>query len=240
MAIHHNENSKNNIIGIQNPRKALSRLIFFLISAFLAQSVSAERKPVAMGILGGITGASFWGKSVQDFDMNFWPTTGVTLAFHLPVFLGVETDILYVAKSGAIRTYDPDPVNIGADRTKVNTIKIHAVEIPFLLKVTAPTGNEVLPIFFGGPSLSYLFSKDSFSEYIMFGNGGTVIPEETPRLIENQNLVDYEWTLCLGGGVEWGLGSFQLRFNLGKNTIDKSAQKDVKTVVVAIMAGFIF
>ncbi len=221
-------------------RSPLLYIILGLILVFLVQPVSAERKPVAMGILGGITGASFWGKSVQDFDMNVWPTTGVTLAFHLPVFLGVETDLVYVAKSGAIRTYDPDPVNIGAERIKVNTIKIQALEIPFLLKVTAPTGNEVLPIFFGGPSLSYLFSKDSFSEYITFANGGTVVPEETPRMIEKQNLVDYEWTLCLGGGVEWGLGSFQLRFNLGKNTIDKSAQKDVKTVVVAIMAGFIF
>jgi hypothetical protein len=149
-------------------------------------------------------------------------------------------DLLYVAKSGAIRTYDPDPVIAGAERVKVNTIKIQALEIPFLLKITAPTGGEVLPIFFGGPSLSYHFSKDSFSEYITFGSGGTVIPEETPRMIEKENLTDYEWNLCLGGGVEWGLGSFQLRFNLGKNTIDQTSQRDVRTFVVAIMAGFVF
>jgi hypothetical protein len=40
--------------------------------------------------------------------------------------------------------------------------------------------------------------------------------------------------------VEWGLGSFQMRCNIGKNSLDKSQSKDVKTVVLAVMAGFIF
>lgn len=210
-----------------------------LLISLLAVPAPAERKPVALGLVGGITGASFWGKDVKEFDMNLWPTTGLTLAFHLPVFLGIETDLLYVAKSGAIRTYEPDPTD-GHQRTKVNTIKAQALEIPFMIKVTAPTEGEVMPIFFGGPSVAYIFSKDSYSEFIDIGQGGTVTPEETPPFIDKQNLVDYDWSLCLGGGVEWGLGSFQLRFNFGKNSLDKTKQRDVKTVVIALMAGFIF
>jgi hypothetical protein len=215
-------------------------LIPVILPILLSIPVLAERKPVALGIVGGITGAGFWGDEVDEFDMNIWPTTGFTLAFHLPVFLGIETDLLYVSKDGAIRSYEPDTINVGSQRTKVNTIKIQALEIPFLLKVTAPTGNEVMPIFFGGPSVAYFFSKKSYSEFIDIGSGGTVNPEETKTLIEKENLVDYEWSLCLGGGVEWGLGSFQLRFNLGKASLDKLKEKDVKTVVIALMAGFIF
>ena len=211
-----------------------------LTTTFFVLPTLAERKPVALGLVGGITGAAFWGNDVKEFDLNVWPTTGLTLAFHLPVFLGVETDVLYVAKSGATRTYEPDPVNVGANRTKVNTIKIQALEIPLMIKVTAPTGSEVVPIFFGGPSVAYIFSKDSFSEFINIGNSGTVDPEGTPSMIEKENLVDYDWSLCLGGGVEWGLGSFQMRFNLGKDSVDKTKQKDIKTIVMAIMAGFIF
>jgi hypothetical protein len=204
-----------------------------LLLALLCSGARAERKPVALGLVGGMTAASFWGKDVKEFDTELWPTVGLTLAFHLPVFLGIETDVLYVSKSGAIRTKE-------ADRTKVNTIKFHALEIPLMLKVTAPTESEVMPIFFGGPSLAYSFWKKSYSEFIDIASGGTVIPEETPPLIEPGNVNDLDWSLCLGAGVEWGLGSFQLRFNFGQNSLDRSEAVDVKTVTAAIMAGFIF
>ncbi|MDB5051158.1 MAG: hypothetical protein JWO30_4229 [Fibrobacteres bacterium] len=212
-----------------SPRLSLSACLL----ALLFSDIHAERKTVALGLVGGITAASFWGDEVKEFDTEIWPTTGFTLAFHLPVFLGLETDLLYVAKSGAIRTYEND-------RTKVNTLKMQALEIPFMIKVTAPTETEVMPIFFGGPSVAYVFSKKSYSEFIDIESGGTVNPEETPPLIKTEDMQDWDWSLCLGAGVEWGLGSFQLRCNFGKNSIDKTNQKDVKTVVLAVMAGFIF
>jgi hypothetical protein len=221
-------------------RRATLTWILALSAALLAGPAFAERKPVAFGLVGGVTGAGFWGKGVDEFDFSVWPTTGLTLAFHLPVFLGVETDLLYVAKSGTIRSYEANPSDPEGSRTKVNTIKAQTLEIPFLIKVTAPTENEVLPIFFAGPSVAYLFSKDSYSEFIDIGSSGTVNPEQTPPYIEKKNLVDYDWSFCFGGGVEWGLGSFQLRVNLGKDSLDKSKQKEVKTFVVALMAGFIF
>lgn len=209
-----------------------------LLLLLTASGARAERKTVALGLVGGITGASFWGDEVHSYDVEIWPTTGFTLAFHLPVFLGLETDLLYVSKSGAINHDVPDSV-LGT-RNKVNTLKLHALEIPFMIKITAPTESEVQPIFFGGPSVAYYFSKKSFSEYIDIANGGTVIPEETPPLIEMKNLVDYEWSLCFGLGVEWGLGSFQIRTNIGSETLDKTKKADVKTFTTAVMAGFIF
>jgi Outer membrane protein beta-barrel domain len=228
------------LIGIIPPMTHSRRIL--LITALLALfsvPALAERKPVALGLVGGITAASFWGGDVKELDTEIWPTTGFTLAFHLPAFLGVETDLLYLAKSGAIRTKEIDQAT-ALKRTKVNTLKMHVLEIPFLIKITAPTGTEVMPIFFGGPSVAYLFSKKSYSEYIDIQDGGTVIPEETPPLIKTGDMVDLDWSLCLGGGVEWGLGSFQVRCNFGKDSLDKTGKKDVKTVVLAVMAGFIF
>ncbi|MEO6096496.1 MAG: porin family protein [Fibrobacteria bacterium] len=204
-----------------------------LLIPLLCSEIRAERKPVALGLVGGITAASFYGGDVHEFDTELWPTVGFTLAFHLPVFLGLEADLLYVSKSGALKSDDDG-------RIKVNTLKYHALEMPLMIKVTAPTGTEVMPIFFGGPSLAYAISKKTYSEYIGIEAGGTVIPEETPPLIAEENYNGLDWSLCLGGGVEWGLGSFQLRFNFGKESLDKSKAKDVKTVVVAVMAGFIF
>ncbi len=214
----------------------LSLIVFtatLLLSASFLQPAFAERKPVAFGLVGGLTGASFWGDQVKEFNMAVWPTTGFTLALHLPVFLGLETDLLYVSKSGSILTYAggyPQP----------NVLTLHGLEMPLLLKVTAPTGSEVTPIFFAGPSVAYFFKKDSYADIVAIDTGGTVQAITGKPLIAKDDLVDFDYSFCFGGGVEWGLGSFQIRFNLGQNSLDKTKRVDVKTAVVAIMAGFIF
>ena len=204
--------------------------ILFLLSAW---RVHGERKPVAMGLVGGLNGTSYWGKDIGEFDINMWPTTGFTFTLHLPAFLGLEADLLYSSKSSSYRTYP-------SGKIKVNNIKDHSLEMPLMLKVTAPTENEVQPIFFGGPSVAYLVSKETYSTIINVEGGGLVVPEDTAPPIPTQNMVDYELSLALGGGVEWGLGSLQMRFNFGGQSLDKTHQADVRTFVVAIMAGFIF
>jgi hypothetical protein len=189
-------------------------------------------------MLGGVTSTSYYGKDVRDFDFEIWPTVGFSLAFHLPAFLGLETDLLYVGKSGSTRRdiYDS---SLGADRKLVSTFKLHALEMPFMVKVTAPTGTEVQPIFFGGPSFAWFFSRKSYSDFIDV-SGGIVVPEEEEPIVPQENLAVYEWSLCVGFGVEWGLGSFQMRANFGQKSLDKTDAVDLRTVNLAVMAGFIF
>jgi hypothetical protein len=212
--------------------------IVCLLLALGAGNASAERKTVALGLLGGVTSTSYYGKDVRDFDFEIWPTAGFSLAFHLPAFLGFETDLLYVGKSGSTRrnVYDS---TLGMDRKLVSTFKLHALEIPFMIKVTAPTGTEVQPIFFGGPSFAWFFSRKSYSDYIDVADG-IVVPQEEQPIVLPENLVPYEWSLCVGAGVEWGLGSFQLRVNFGQKSLDKTEAVDLRTANLAIMAGFIF
>jgi len=217
---------------------ALPRILAALLLTLAAGKARAERKPVALGMLGGVTSTSYFGKAVNELDFEIWPTAGFSLAFHLPAFLGVETDLLYVGKSGTIRKDVPDTVN-GGTRKLVSSFKLHALEIPFMIKITAPTESEVQPIFFGGPSLAWFFSKKSFSEYIAASNG-IIVPEEVTPVIDKKDMADYEWSLCVGGGLEWGLGSFQVRANLGQNSLDKTKAVDLRTFNLAVMAGFIF
>lgn len=221
---------------------ALHRIPFFLalpaLLALGAGTARAERKTVSPGLVGGVTSTSYYGKDIHAFDFEIWPTTGFTLAFHLPAFLGVETDLLYVAKSGSLRQDVMDTVQ---DRTRprVSSFKLHGLEIPFLLKVTAPTESEVQPIFFGGPSLAWYFTRKSFTEFVDSQNG-IVIPEPVDPIVPRRNLAEYEWSLCVGAGVEWGLGSFQVRANMGQESIDKTGSVDLRTFNLAVMAGFIF
>lgn len=205
---------------------------------FAAAPASAERKTVALGMVGGVTSTSYYGSAVHDFDFEIWPTAGFTLAFHLPAFLGVEADLLYAGKSGSLRSERYDST-LRMDRKLVSSFKLHALEIPVMIKITAPTESEVQPIFFGGPSYAWFISRKAYSEYIDFSSGIVDAQIQEP-IVARENLADHEWSLCVGAGVEWGLGSFQVRANLGQHSLDKTDTVDLRTFNLAVMAGFIF
>lgn len=211
----------------------IRRLLPCVLPILFAAAASAERKPVALGLLGGVGVASLWGSDVEELDLRIWPATGFSLAFHLPVFLGFETDLLYSSKGSGFSGEEEG-------KLKVTTVTAHCLDVPFMIKVTAPTGGEVMPIFFGGPAFSYFVSKKVTTEWISFGSGGTVSSEPATPLVRREDIPDYEWNLTIGGGVEWGLGTFQVRANLAQNSLDKTNTHDVRTLLVAVLAGFIF
>ncbi len=197
-------------------------------------TAQAERKPVALGLVGGVTGSTLWGKDIHEFETHIWVTTGLTLAFHLPAFLGLEADLLYVNKNG---TFSRENTK---DTVQVNQLTAHALEMPLLLKVTVPTEFEVQPVFYGGWSFAYWLSKNFTSGTNIISESGMLVPVEEVPQIAHQSLPTWEQSLIIGGGVEWGLGTFQLRFSLGQNSIDESGKLDIKTVITTVMAGFIF
>jgi hypothetical protein len=208
--------------------------IWVPVALCCAMWAQAERKPVAFGMLGGITGTTLWGDDIHAPDARIWLTAGLSLAFHLPAFLGVETDLLYVGKDAAYKQ------KTAAGEDQVNKITAHTLAIPVLLKMTAPTESEVQPVFYLGWSFDHWLSKDFSSEIIATGPGGIIAPEALPAEIEKSELPEWEQSLIVGGGVEWGLGTFQLRFSLGQNTIDGTERLDIKSLVTTVMAGFLF
>jgi hypothetical protein len=212
---------------------AWSRMLLLSIVICYTAAI-AERKPIAFGLLGGITGTTLWGKDIDEPDAKIWLTTGLSLAFHLPAFIGVETDLLYVGKSATYNQVLPD------QSTQVNKVSAQTLEMPLMLKVTVPTESEVQPVIYGGWSVARWISSDFTSETISTGPGGMIIPQELKPEIAKADLPDWEQSLVIGGGVEWGLGTFQARFSLGQNSIDGSGRLDIKTLITTVMAGFIF
>ncbi len=216
----------------RKPVSSFSLRVFYACALCVAiLPVHGERKAVAYGLLGGLSAASFWGEDVNEVDFELMPTAGISLAFHLPAFLGVEVDALYLVKSGALSS------SVG-DQTKVDRFTLHYLEFPLLLKISAPTESEAQPFFLVGVSLARLVMKESTSEFIP--RAGIISGEFTDPLIPEDNLRDYQVNVSLGGGLEWGLGSLQLRLSLARNSIDETDQVDIRNVVLAVMAGFIF
>ena len=218
--------------GLISKRHSQTWAIAALCLGLITQGALAERKPIAFGLLGGVSGASLWGKDIPNFDTKVWLTTGLSLAAHLPAFLGIETDLLYVGKSASYKREL-------ATGTQVSMVTAHCLEIPLLIKLTAPTESEVQPVFFGGWSFAKWVMKDFSTEVIEMGQG-FVEPVILPPEINKNDLPDWEQSLIIGGGVEWGLGLFQLRMSLGQESIDNSGEIDIKTLVTTLMAGFVF
>lgn len=207
----------------------------FLVVALLAACVSAERKPFPFGLLGGVSGSTYWGKDMGSGDINIFPTAGFFGGVNLPALLGVELDLLYLNKNGSSSATENG-------KFRSNNFTVQCLELPLLLKITAPTGNEVMPIFFGGPSVAFLLQPKSTSEYVNTDNGSGLVTSEpiVPAFIPQESMEKMDWSLMIGGGVEWGLGTFQLRFDLGQNSLDKRDVVDLKTLSTMVVAGFIF
>lgn len=224
-------------LGAFPPRfspRLFPRALFTVLCLALAGTTAwAERKPIALGLLGGVNVASFYGDEVSEVEAKVWPVTGFSLAFHLPLFLGLETELLYASRGG---TYDVQ--ESGASR--VNVLTAHTLTIPTLIKVTAPTESETQPIFMVGPSFAVLVVKDFTSESIALGAGGLIAPEALEPRIPKSRLRDVDICLTVAGGLEWGLGTFQIRANIGQQTLDKKGEVDLRTFTLDFLAGFIF
>jgi hypothetical protein len=209
--------------------------ILLLLAALMAGNAAAERKPFAFGLYGGVSGSTFWGKDMGEGDFTIFPTAGFFAGLNLPELFGAELDLLYVDKDGSFSTTGPK------GEFQSNNLTVQTLEMPLLVKITAPTGNEVMPIFFGGPSISFLLQHKSESEYILTDAFGTVTSQPLdPAYIPQPDMEKIDWSLMIGGGLEWGLGTFQLRFDLGQNSLDRSDKIDLKTMSSMIIAGFIF
>jgi hypothetical protein len=212
----------------------MARIRILLILALMIGNAAAERKPFALGLLGGVSGSTYWGKDMGSGDINIFPTGGFSAGVNLPALLGVELDLLYLNKDGSFSSTENG-------KFRSNNFKLQCLEMPLMIKITAPTGNEVMPIFFGGPAISFLLNPKSTSEYILTDSLGTVQSQPIDTaFVPQQNMEKIDWTLTVGGGVEWGLGTFQLRFDLGQNSLDKLDKVELKTFSMAVMAGFIF
>lgn len=203
-----------------------------LLAAGFLQPVLAERKAVSPGMVLGLAGSSYWGEDVKTFQTEIRPTAGLTLAFHLPALLGLEVDLLYASKGGRLKNQD--------SLLRVQAITAHSLEIPLLLKVTAPTVGEVHPVFVAGASYGYLFRRRTGADRLETSPSGTLVSTPTEPQIPLEALTDRDISLVLGGGLEWGLGTLQLRFNLGRESLDTRGEQDVKTLLISALAGFLF
>lgn len=174
---------------------------------------SQAQSPVDLGVRGGLTQATFYGDDVSSNDFRPGFTGGVFLNYQVNEVFAVQPEVLYSvrgAKNHFSETTSPDLEDI--------RVRQDVIEIPVLLKLSAPTA-PVTPRLYVGPAL------------------GFVTNSEVDGVDADDSFTDVDFSGVVGGEIAYALDKGPLseiavdgRYNLGlANLGDANNFEDVRT-----------
>ncbi len=183
-----------------------------LVGLALPMSSQAQ-SPIDLGVRGGITQATFYGDDVASNDFRPGFTGGVFLNYQVNDAFSVQPEVLYSrrgAKNHFSETTSPDLEDI--------RVRQDVIEIPVLLKLSAPTA-PVTPRLYVGPALGFITNS------------------EVDGADADDSFTDVDFSGVVGGEIAYALNKGPLseiavdgRYNLGFTSLgDVGNFEDVST-----------
>jgi hypothetical protein len=174
---------------------------------------SQAQSPVDLGVRGGLTQATFYGDDVNSNDFRPGFTGGVFLNYQVNDAFSVQPEVLYSrrgAKNHFSETTSPDLEDI--------RVRQDVIEIPVLLKLSAPTA-PVTPRLYVGPALGFITNS------------------EVDGADADDSFTDVDFSGVVGGEIAYALNKGPLseiavdgRYNLGFTSLgDVGNFEDVST-----------
>ena len=171
---------------------------------------SQAQSPVDIGVRGGVTQATFYGDDVNSNDFRPGFTGGVFVNYQVNEAFAVQPEVLYSRRG----TKNHNSA-VGSDRR----VRQDVIEIPVLLKLSAPTA-PVTPRLYVGPALGFITNSE-------LGNGSDA----------GSFFNDVDFSGVVGGEIAYALNKGPLseiavdgRYNLGlANLGDANNFEDVST-----------
>ena len=172
---------------------------------------SQAQSPIDLGVRGGVTQATFYGDDVASNDFRPGFTGGVFLNYQINDAFSVQPEVLY-SRRGAKNHFDE------SGRFDDIRVRQDVIEIPVLLKLSAPTA-PVTPRLYVGPAL------------------GFVTNSEVDGVDADDGFTDVDFSGVVGGEIAYALNKGPLseiavdgRYNLGlANLGDANNFEDVRT-----------
>ncbi|MCS3649969.1 hypothetical protein GGQ08_001262 [Salinibacter ruber] len=171
---------------------------------------SQAQSPVDLGVRGGLTQATFYGDDVNSNDFRPGFTGGVFLNYQVNDAFAVQPEVLYSRRGTK-----------NHNSAAGNDIRVRqdVIEIPVLLKLSAPTA-PVTPRLYVGPALGFVTNSE-------LGNGNDA----------DDSFTDVDFSGVVGGEIAYALNKGPLseiavdgRYNLGlANLGDANNFEDVRT-----------
>ena len=206
----------------------LATVLLLLGAASLASAAPAI--DVSAGFLLGLNLGKVSGQTAID-GIRPGLSFGGFCNFALNKVLSFEPE-LYFTQKGAQQSQD-----IPGGMVTVS-INLSYIEIPFLLKIAIPLGEDVLihPRIFGGPTVGYKLSAKYMQRYEDFGGSS----DQTANFADMKK---WETGIVLGVGagfdVKGGVFSADVRYGWSLGAIS-TEPPDKKNKVITVMLGFAF
>ncbi|WP_263784345.1 porin family protein [Salinibacter grassmerensis] len=171
---------------------------------------SQAQSPVDIGVRGGVTQATFYGDDVSSNDFRPGFTGGVFVNYQVNEAFAVQPEVLY-SRRGAKNHFN----KAGSEDIRVSQ---DVIEIPVLLKLSAPTA-PVTPRIYAGPALGFITNS------------------EVDGADADDSFTDVDFSGVVGGEIAYALNKGPLseiavdgRYNLGlANLGDADNFEDVST-----------
>ncbi len=174
---------------------------------------SQAQSPIDLGVRGGVTQATFYGDDVASNDFRPGFTGGVFLNYQVNDVFSVQPEVLYSrrgAKNHFSETTSPDLEDV--------RVRQDVIEIPVLLKLSAPTA-PVTPRLYVGPALGFITNS------------------EVDGVDADDSFTDVDFSGVVGGEIAYALNKGPLseiavdgRYNLGFTSLgDVGNFEDVST-----------
>ncbi len=172
--------------------------------------------------------------------------------------LGIQPEMLYMQKGGKFSqnftnqdVYNSDSTELlysGITIVQTRTTKINSLTFPLLFKLYAPGFIAARPNLFAGPFYAYQIGDRKIESTVLGNQGGQIYSGEAFHGyldLDKGEDNPHEMGIMLGLGIDFGLGTFDLRYALGLSEIEKSPAagkelEDYHTGVLFLSFGFLF
>ena len=199
-------------------------VMLLLPSLSLAQGIK-------FGLKVGMNSADLFGDEIKEMEQDLgeelvskWGfCAGGFIRFSLAKTFAIQPEFLYTMKGAKMEA-------IVLDETMKFEFNLTYLEIPVLIKIMLPTPGIITPHLYAGPVMGIKLSGKIKAEY-----AGESEEEDI-----SDELKDNDYGLIVGGGIDAGKITVEIRYVLGLTTIATEADTDVKNGVFSIMLGFSF
>ncbi len=196
----------------------------------LLPSVSLA-KGITAGFKIGVNYADLFGEEAKAMEQALgtelkskWGLcAGAFIQFNISKVLVIQPEFLYTMKGTRMEE------EVLGETLKV-AFNFSYLEVPVLIKLMIPTPGGVKPSLFVGPAIAFKLSAKSKMEY-----AGQTDEEDISDEMENT-----EFGLIIGGGLDFGKLTFDVRYNLGLTSLSIYEDEEIKNGVISLKVGFSF
>jgi len=179
---------------------------------------SQAQSPIDLGVRGGVTQATFYGDDVASNDFRPGFTGGVFLNYQVNEAFAIQPEVLYSVR-GAKNHFNE------AGTVQDVRVRQDVIEIPVLLKLSAPTA-PVTPRLYVGPALGFVTNSEI--------NGADA----------DDSFNDVDFSGVVGGEIAYALDKGPLsevaldgRYNLGLVDLGDAPSAEFEEVSTSAFTG---